>query len=69
MLTPEGVVKLIDFGTIQVSGLQDINSKLTEDVPVGTAEYMAPEYLQGQKISLHGNTAVRLICARICRCG
>lgn len=49
MLTPEGVVKLIDFGTIQVSGLQDINSKLTEDVPVGTAEYMAPEYLQGQK--------------------
>lgn len=49
MLTPAGEIKLIDFGTVQVSGLQDINSPVTETVPVGTADYMAPEYLFGEK--------------------
>ncbi len=49
MLTPAGEVKLIDFGTVQVSGLQDIASPLREEVPVGTADYMAPEYLLGEK--------------------
>jgi protein phosphatase len=49
MLTQTGEVKLIDFGTVQVSGLQDIASPLREDTPVGTADYMAPEYLLGEK--------------------
>jgi protein phosphatase len=49
MLTRAGEVKLIDFGTVQVNGLQDIASPVQESVPVGTAEYMAPEYLLGEK--------------------
>lgn len=49
MLTLSGEVKLIDFGTVQVSGLQDIQSPLREDTPVGTADYMAPEYLLGER--------------------
>jgi protein phosphatase len=49
MLTLAGEPKLIDFGTVQVSGLQDIASPLREEVPVGTADYMAPEYLLGEK--------------------
>ncbi|MEY4642466.1 MAG: hypothetical protein RLZZ227_2460 [Pseudomonadota bacterium] len=49
MLTQAGEVKLIDFGTVQVSGLQDIASPLREDTPVGTADYMAPEYLLGER--------------------
>ncbi|MGV3591553.1 MAG: protein kinase domain-containing protein [Gammaproteobacteria bacterium] len=49
MLTRNGDVKLIDFGTVQVSGLQDIHSPLREEIPVGTADYMAPEYLLGEK--------------------
>jgi protein phosphatase len=49
MLTTTGEIKLIDFGTVQVSGLQDIATLLTENVPVGTADYMAPEYLLGEK--------------------
>jgi protein phosphatase len=49
MLTPSGEIKLIDFGTVQVNGLQDITTLLTENVPVGTADYMAPEYLLGEK--------------------
>ncbi len=49
MLTPNGEVKLIDFGTVQVSGLQDIANPLREEIPVGTADYMAPEYLMGER--------------------
>ncbi|MES2625299.1 MAG: bifunctional protein-serine/threonine kinase/phosphatase [Pseudomonadota bacterium] len=49
MLTTNGEIKLIDFGTVQVNGLQDITTPLTENVPVGTADYMAPEYLLGEK--------------------
>ncbi|MGP1609856.1 MAG: serine/threonine protein kinase, partial [Burkholderiales bacterium] len=49
MLTQGGDVKLIDFGTVQVNGLQDIASPLREDLPVGTADYMAPEYLLGER--------------------
>ncbi len=49
MLTTNGEIKLIDFGTVQVNGLQDVTLPLTENVPVGTADYMAPEYLLGEK--------------------
>ncbi len=48
MLTPAGEIKLIDFGTVRVNGLQDITTLLAEEVPVGTADYLAPEYLQGE---------------------
>ncbi len=49
MVTPAGEVKLIDFGTVQVSGLKDIANPVLETIPVGTADYMAPEYLFGEK--------------------
>jgi len=48
MLTAEGRVKLIDFGTVYVSGLGEVNSPLREDCPVGSADYIAPEYLLGE---------------------
>jgi protein phosphatase len=48
MLTPQGVLKLIDFGTVQVKGLGDVHHRLREEVPVGTADYLAPEYLMGE---------------------
>ena len=41
--------KLIDFGTVQVSGLSEIKSVLQEDTPVGAVGYIAPEYLLGGK--------------------
>lgn len=47
MLPGAGGVKLIDFGTVQVSGLGEIHSPLGEDCPVGSADYIAPEYLLG----------------------
>lgn len=43
MITTEGVVKLIDFGTVSVRGLAEIQSPVIEDAPVGSVQYIAPE--------------------------
>lgn len=55
-LKPENVIideneqiKLIDFGTVQVSGLSEISSLLNEECPVGSVDYIAPEYLMSQR--------------------
>lgn len=47
MLARDGHVKLIDFGTVHIGGLDEIASPLREDQPVGSADYIAPEYLLG----------------------
>ncbi len=47
MLTGEGRVKIIDFGTVHVGGLDEVASPLKESAPVGSADYIAPEYLLG----------------------
>ncbi|MAR02046.1 MAG: serine/threonine protein kinase [Oceanospirillaceae bacterium] len=45
MITRKGQVKLIDFGTVQVKGLAELPSVLDEDIPVGSVNYIAPEYV------------------------
>ncbi len=45
MITTQGHIKIIDFGTVKVKGLQEIASPVTEDIPVGSVNYIAPEYL------------------------
>ncbi|WP_252731734.1 bifunctional protein-serine/threonine kinase/phosphatase [Psychrosphaera sp. F3M07] len=49
MIDNDGNIKLIDFGTVQVSGLAEINSPLIEDTLAGAVGYIAPEYLLGQQ--------------------
>ncbi len=44
-----GQVKVIDFGTVSVEGLDEINNPVSETCPVGSVDYIAPEYLMGQK--------------------
>lgn len=45
MITRKGQVKLIDFGTVQVKGLAELPTALEEEVPVGSVNYIAPEYV------------------------
>jgi serine/threonine protein phosphatase PrpC len=45
MLSHQGEVKLIDFGTIQVAALTELHSEIEGDTPVGSVNYVAPEYL------------------------
>ncbi|WP_024870798.1 bifunctional protein-serine/threonine kinase/phosphatase [Tolumonas lignilytica] len=47
MLTPEGKVKILDFGTVLVAGSQEMNSPLDKSIPQGSVNYIAPEYLMG----------------------
>ncbi|WP_202410279.1 bifunctional protein-serine/threonine kinase/phosphatase [Pseudomaricurvus sp. HS19] len=48
MLTPQGEVVILDFGTVKVDGLEEIASPLEDEVPVGSVDYIAPEYLRGE---------------------
>ncbi len=48
MIDKDDCIKLIDFGTIQVNGLSEISNIIEEEAPVGSVNYIAPEYLMGQ---------------------
>lgn len=48
IVTRNGRPVIIDFGTVFVAGLGEIASPLVEAVPVGSVDYIAPEYLLGQ---------------------
>jgi len=45
MLSYNGEVKLIDFGTVQVAALSEVNLGIDDDTPLGSVNYIAPEYL------------------------
>ena len=47
LITPSGQVKVIDFGTVQVDGLEEVGSIIDDNTPVGSVNYIAPEYLLG----------------------
>jgi len=45
MLSHKGEVKLIDCGTLQVAALTEISSRIEDDMPRGSVNYVASEYL------------------------
>jgi len=47
MIDPQGVVKIIDFGSVKIGGIAEIASPLQRQEAMGTLDYAAPEYLQG----------------------
>ncbi|GAB3095701.1 bifunctional protein-serine/threonine kinase/phosphatase [Pseudomaricurvus hydrocarbonicus] len=49
IITPQKKMVIIDFGTVKVDGLDEIDSPLGEEVPVGSVDYIAPEYLRGER--------------------
>lgn len=48
MIDSRGVVKIIDFGSVRVAGLEEISSPLERVNLLGTAQYTAPEYFLGE---------------------
>ncbi len=47
LIDTHGTVKLLDFGSTRIAGIQEIASPLHHDHPLGTLDYAAPEYFRG----------------------
>ncbi|ARE40362.1 serine/threonine protein kinase [Rhodovulum sp. P5] len=50
MIDGDGTVKIIDFGSVRVAGLEETVPGLAGDM-MGTYQYTAPEYLSGDAVS------------------
>ncbi|GLS92246.1 protein kinase [Psychromonas marina] len=49
MISENGTITLIDFGTVQIDGLDEISPAVPSEVPLGALDYIAPEYLNENK--------------------
>lgn len=49
MLTNDGNIKIIDFGSVKIAGVQEINTPVERLELLGTKNYTAPEYLLGMQ--------------------
>ena len=47
MIDEHGTVKIIDFGSTKIAGIEEITTPLDRHNMLGTRNYTAPEYLQG----------------------
>jgi len=45
MITPEGLVKIVDFGSTKIAGIADVSTPIERKELLGTKHYTAPEYL------------------------
>lgn len=48
LIDRSGQVKIIDFGTVKIAGIEEISSPLDRSTPQGSVNYIAPEFLLGQ---------------------
>ncbi len=48
MIDNTGTVKIIDFGSTKVAGIDEISTPIEHDDILGTAQYSAPEYFLGE---------------------
>ncbi len=48
MINQDGSVKILDFGTVKIAGIEEMNSPLDKSIPQGSVNYVAPEYLLGE---------------------
>ena len=49
MITAAGAVKIIDFGSVKIAGIQEISTPVERLELLGTKNYTAPEYLLGME--------------------
>lgn len=55
MINRDGRVKILDFGTVMIAGTDEIASPLDKSVPQGSVNYVAPEYLMGERGSFRSD--------------
>ena len=55
MFTPDGRVKLVDFGSCRVAGIHEIDTPIQRDLVLGTAAYSAPESRAGEAAGTRGD--------------
>jgi serine/threonine protein kinase len=48
MISRDGVLKIIDFGSTKIAGIADISTPVERNELLGTRHYTAPEYLLGR---------------------
>lgn len=48
LLTDDGVLKIIDFGSTKIAGIADIATPVERKALLGTKQFTAPEYLLGE---------------------
>lgn len=71
MLDNSGTVKIIDFGSTQVAGIQEMASPGERNNLLGTAQYTAPEYFLGENGSVRsdifslGVIAYQMLCGQL----
>ncbi|MCU7841667.1 MAG: bifunctional protein-serine/threonine kinase/phosphatase [Candidatus Thiodiazotropha sp. (ex Troendleina suluensis)] len=51
LIDSHGTVKLIDFGSTRVAGMEEISREVDHPSPEGTLDYAAPECLRGERCS------------------
>lgn len=55
MLNRDGQVKILDFGTVLIAGISELGSPLDKSIPQGSVNYIAPEYLMGERGSFRSD--------------
>jgi len=55
MITPEGNVKIVDFGSVYVAGVAELFKPLVHEGALGTASYSDPQYLMGINSGVQGD--------------
>ncbi|MDH3326348.1 MAG: bifunctional protein-serine/threonine kinase/phosphatase [Gammaproteobacteria bacterium] len=48
MIDSQGTVKIVDFGSTKIAGIQEITKPIERNQLLGTLDYAAPEYFQGE---------------------
>jgi len=47
MIDDQGTVKIVDFGSTKIAGIQEISKPIERNQLLGTLDYAAPEYFEG----------------------
>lgn len=71
LIGDDGVVRLIDFGSVKIAGIAEIDSPLERLSLLGTAQYSAPEYFLGEEGSTEsdiyalGAITYEMLCGKL----